>query len=174
MARGRGAASGTLGTPKIREQNEVTQLQKRRSGQEKTAFLRELEYTLMVSTNLPGVDGAIQRIQELRQRVPSNGATPEKAEAAAFRIGRCLMRNPQVKLVTESPPLASRASDWIRFRVGIIRETDQAVCVELDGEDVWFPKSVVDIERSFVLRKVSGEGDLFVKASFARKEGLAK
>lgn len=49
-----------------------------------------------------------------------------------------------------------------------LKETDAALLVDIDGEEVWIPKSVIGYDSD-----INGEGDigtLSVQAWFARKE----
>jgi len=47
--------------------------------------------------------------------------------------------------------------EYVEFRVRVKKVTDLAMLCKLDtGEEVWFPKSQVDLEES----EASGEGDI--------------
>lgn len=52
----------------------------------------------------------------------------------------------------------------------VIRETEKAILVTVDGEQTWVPKSVIHDDSEVWSRK-NGEGQLVVKAWFAHKEG---
>ena len=52
----------------------------------------------------------------------------------------------------------------------VLRETAKAVLVEVDGGQTWIPKSCIH-DDSEVWNTENGEGELVVKAWFARKEG---
>jgi hypothetical protein len=54
----------------------------------------------------------------------------------------------------------------------VIRETDKALLVDLDGSEVWVPKSVVH-DDSEVWSAENAVGDLVVKYWWAAKNGLA-
>lgn len=51
-----------------------------------------------------------------------------------------------------------------------LKETDLALLVELDGEEVWIPKSVIDDDSE--VYRVGDEGTLVVHEWWAEKEGL--
>jgi hypothetical protein len=53
----------------------------------------------------------------------------------------------------------------------VIRETDKALLVEVEGHEVWCPKSVID-DDSEVFSAKHGEGELVVASWWAEKEGL--
>ena len=55
-------------------------------------------------------------------------------------------------------------------KASAVAETDLALLVDLETEEHWFPKSVID-EDSEVQEK-GDRGDLVVKEWFAEKEGL--
>lgn len=63
-------------------------------------------------------------------------------------------------------------SDTIQIQdVEPVRETDKALLVEVDGEQKWCPKSVID-DDSEVYSMKSGGGTLVVQRWWAEKEGL--
>jgi hypothetical protein len=63
-------------------------------------------------------------------------------------------------------------SDAVRLGdAKVIRETDKAILVRVEGEEMWIPKSAIH-DDSEVWSERNCEGDLCVKAWFAEKEGL--
>ena len=52
----------------------------------------------------------------------------------------------------------------------VIRETDKAILVDVEGDEVWIPKSALH-DDSEVWSEKNGEGTLVVMAWFARKQG---
>lgn len=52
----------------------------------------------------------------------------------------------------------------------VLRESAKALLIDLEGESVWIPKSIIH-DDSEVWNTENGEGELVVKAWFARKEG---
>lgn len=52
----------------------------------------------------------------------------------------------------------------------VLRETEHALLVSVEGEEVWIPKSVID-EDSECYSMKSGAGTLIVADWFGRKQG---
>lgn len=50
------------------------------------------------------------------------------------------------------------------------KETDKALLVEIEGEEHWIPKSMVDDDSE--VYSVGDEGQLVISEWFAKKEGL--
>ncbi len=50
-------------------------------------------------------------------------------------------------------------------------ETDKALLVDIEGEKVWVPKSMI-ADESEVFSKEHGDGDLIVSAWWAERRGL--
>lgn len=66
-------------------------------------------------------------------------------------------------------------SDTSTFKVDQVKaESDKAILVEIEGEQVWVPKSQIH-DDSEVYSKASGEGggDLVVSTWWAEQRGLA-
>jgi CMP-2-keto-3-deoxyoctulosonic acid synthetase len=53
----------------------------------------------------------------------------------------------------------------------VLRETDKAILVNIEGEETWIPKSVI-LDQSEVYSEKNGNGTLIVKYWWAEKEGL--
>ena len=52
----------------------------------------------------------------------------------------------------------------------VLKETEKAIFVDIDGEEFWIPKSAIDEESDV---KVEGdEGTLIIKRHLARAKGL--
>jgi hypothetical protein len=64
------------------------------------------------------------------------------------------------------------SDDTASFDVATVEaESDKAILVEIEGEKVWVPKSVID-DDSEVYSKKSGGGALIVTRWWAEKAGL--
>lgn len=64
-------------------------------------------------------------------------------------------------------------ADPVTFEVETVKaETDRAILVEIEGEEVWVPKSAIE-EESEVWSQKNGSGDLIVARWWAEKRGLA-
>jgi hypothetical protein len=59
-------------------------------------------------------------------------------------------------------------AERVDFFAVTLRETDLAVLMDIDGEEVWVPKSILDEEWP----EVDCEGDITLPEWFATKEGL--
>lgn len=58
------------------------------------------------------------------------------------------------------------------FDVTAKRVTDMALLVEIDGEEVWIPKSVIHDDSEVFDDSENSTGTLIVKKWWAEKEGL--
>jgi len=54
----------------------------------------------------------------------------------------------------------------------VVRETERALLVEVEGEEVWVPKSVID-DDSEVYSVKSGAGTMVVRRWWAENAGLS-
>ena len=56
------------------------------------------------------------------------------------------------------------------FAAKAIKETDKALLCDIEGEEMWIPKSVIDDDSE--VYKEDDEGTLIISDWFARKKGL--
>lgn len=113
----------------------------------------------------------IDKIAKLRLRTLERGASPAEFEQAKTKIGELVIQynlhisadQPQAR--TE-PKARAAASEWIMVEhCSLVRKTDKALWLLIEGEQVWVPKSVVDFTKSYL-----AGGSVCVKSWFYYRE----
>lgn len=96
------------------------------------------------ATSATDLTDRIRKIELFRVRTRERGASEAEEETAALKIGRTIMRHPELSIVPKAGATADDQS-VVLHGVFFLRETRKALMVSLPGirGPVWFPRSHV-------------------------------
>jgi hypothetical protein len=116
---------------------------------------------------------ALDRIAKLRPRTIARGASEAEQQAAQMAIGKIIMECLELQIVVGSHAQArvetrgrTRDPDWVICEeCFLIRKTDKAGLFDIEGEQIWIPKSLIKFSESYL-----PGGMLCVKKWFYERE----